>query len=120
MKTEDIARSTYSAYNRRDLDTALKHLDPCVTWDDGVGGILTGTDAVAAHWQEQWRDTAAMIHIDAIEFGDAAAATLCVDVTLAIRDASGAITERSVRNILEFSNEKIVSMRITARGLTAP
>src|SRR4029450_9597683 len=54
MRREDAIRSTYAAYNARDLLRALANLSADVDWDDGEGNMLHGKDAVARHWADQW------------------------------------------------------------------
>ena len=64
MKREDAVRSTYDAYNARDLPRALANLSADVDWDDGEGNMLHGKDAVARHWAEQWRQADAKVEIE--------------------------------------------------------
>ena len=64
MEREDAVRSTYDAYNARDLPRALAHLSADVEWDDGEGNMLHGKDAVARHWADQWRRADAKVEIE--------------------------------------------------------
>ena len=52
LKRDDAVRSTYDAYNARDLPRALANLSADVDWDDGEGNMLHGKDAVARHWAD--------------------------------------------------------------------
>jgi hypothetical protein len=109
MKPEDAVRSTYDAYNARDLTGALANLSPDVDWDDGEGHMLHGKEAIAAHWEEQWRTADARVGIKHLKW---ARAQLCVNVQLDTRRPDGAREQQTLTNTIEFDGELVRAMRI--------
>ena len=52
---EDLIREAYSAFNARDIDTALSTMHPEVQWPKAFeGGYINGHSAVREYWTRQW------------------------------------------------------------------
>lgn len=109
MTPEQSVRLTYEAYNNRDLETALSQLDSKVQWDNGEGAMLQGVAAVADHWQQQWQQAEAKVVIDSMEWDSR---DLILRVTLETKEPTGAASVNEVRNVIRFTEDRIVSMRI--------
>jgi hypothetical protein len=55
--TEEVLRRAYSAYNQRDVESALELMSEDVTWPDvGDGGFVHGHDEVREHWRQQFSE----------------------------------------------------------------
>jgi ketosteroid isomerase-like protein len=109
MKREDAVRSTYKAYNARDLPRALANLSADVEWDDGKGKMLHGKDAVARHWADQWRQADAKVEVEHLAWqGDA----LRLAVRLDVRKPDGSRGQQPLANTISFSGDLIRAMRI--------
>ena len=109
MKREDAVRSTYDAYNARDLPRALANLSADVEWDDGEGNMVHGKDAVARHWADQWRQADAKVEIEQLAWQGE---ELRLAVRLDIRKPDDSRARQSLVNTLSFAGELIRAMRI--------
>ena len=109
MKREDTVRSTYDAYNARDLPRALANLSADVDWDDGEGNMIHGKDAVARHWADQWRLADAKVEIDHLAWQGE---ELRLAVRLDVRKPDGSRAQQPLANTLSFAGKLIRVMRI--------
>jgi ketosteroid isomerase-like protein len=109
MKREDVVRSTYDAYNARDLPRALANLSADVEWDDGEGNMLHGKDAVARHWADQWRQADAKVEIEHLVWQGS---ELRLSVRLDSRAPDGSRGRQRLRNTIAFAGDLILAMRI--------
>ena len=109
MKREDAVRSTYDAYNARDLPRALANLSAEVDWDDGEGNMLHGKEAVARHWADQWRRADAKVGIDRLAWRGA---ELHLAVQLDSRKPDGSRGQQPLANTISFTGNLIRAMRI--------
>ena len=70
---ENLIRSTYSAFNSRDIDTALTAMHSNVEWPKAFeGGYVKGHDAIRDYWTRQWKEinpTVEPVHINEREDG---------------------------------------------------
>jgi len=110
MTEEQRVRTTYDAFNARDERQALAGLHTDVRWDDGEGHMLSGKQAVAEHWREQWQKADAKLQIDSMERDGA---DLIVFATLNFSQLGGARTSRPVRNTIRLRDDLIASMHIS-------
>jgi hypothetical protein len=56
-KIENLITKAYSAFNTRDIDTALSTMHPDVQWPKAFeGGYVSGHDAIREYWTRQWRE----------------------------------------------------------------
>ena len=109
MKREDTVRSTYDAYNARDLPRALANLSADVEWDDGEGNMLHGKDAVARHWAQQWRQADAKVAIEHLAWQGE---ELRLAVRLDIRKPDGSRGRQRLNNTIAFAGDLILAMCI--------
>jgi ketosteroid isomerase-like protein len=110
MEREDAVRSTYDAYNARDLPRALAHLSADVEWDDGAGNMLHGKDAIARHWAGQWRQADAKVEIEQLSWQGG---ELRLAVRLDVRKLDGSRGQQPLANTISFAGGLIRAMRIT-------
>jgi hypothetical protein len=109
MTPEDAVRTTYEAYNARNLPLALANLAPDVNWDDGQGNMIEGKDAVAKHWADQWRQADATVEIEQLAWHGA---ELRLAILLDVRKPNGRRAQQPLKNTISFVGNLIHSMRI--------
>lgn len=53
----DLIRKAYSAFNTRDIDTALSTMHPHVEWPKAFeGGYVSGHHEIKEYWTKQWTE----------------------------------------------------------------
>ena len=105
-------RDLYAAFNARDIEAVLAHLDPGVDWPNGwEGGRLTGHDAVREYWTRQFAAIDGRVEPQQIvEDGD----TATVTVHQTVRDLDGQLQDdRNVTHTYTFRDGRIVRMDVT-------
>ncbi|MBK8391976.1 MAG: nuclear transport factor 2 family protein [Saprospiraceae bacterium] len=54
---EELIKKAYSAFNARDIDSALSTFHPAEEWPKAFeGGYVTGHDEVRKYWTRQWTE----------------------------------------------------------------
>jgi hypothetical protein len=108
----ELLKSAYSAFNARDIDSALAVMQPDVEWANGMeGGYVHGHNEVRSYWTRQW----SMIdpHVDPLQFQLVGDGRILVDVHAVVRDLSGAIiVDQSVQHLYSFSGDLVQKMEI--------
>lgn len=57
MQIHNLIKKAYSAFNSRDIDTALSTFHPDVQWPKAFeGGYVNGHDAIREYWTRQWTE----------------------------------------------------------------
>ena len=85
QQTEDLIHKAYSAFNARDIDTALSTFHPEVQWPKAFeGGYVTGHDEIREYWTRQWTEINPTV--EPIGFRDRADGTLEVAVHQTVKD----------------------------------
>lgn len=85
---QNLIKKAYSAFNSRDIDTALStfHLD--VQWPKAFeGGYVTGHDAIREYWTRQW--TEINPNVEPIGFNERPNETFEVTVHQIVKDLQG-------------------------------
>ncbi|HEU0123968.1 MAG TPA: nuclear transport factor 2 family protein [Bryobacteraceae bacterium] len=55
--TEDLIARAYTAFNERDIDSALALMSDSVSWPKASeGGRVVGKEEIRAYWSRQWRE----------------------------------------------------------------
>jgi ketosteroid isomerase-like protein len=107
-----LLRTTYAAFNARDLDGALANMKPDVVWPNGMeGGTVHGHDGVRAYWTRQW----GMIdpHVEPNTFVLDDSGRVAVGVHQVVRDLSGKVLrDRMVVHAYRIEGGLIQSMDI--------
>ncbi|QQS71976.1 MAG: nuclear transport factor 2 family protein [Flavobacteriales bacterium] len=97
-------RTSYAAFNARDVAVALRVLAPDVEWPDQLAGaILRGPEAVGEYWRRQW----AVLdpHFEMKHFELDANGYKLVTLVQTVRGLNGsAISQGLVRHIYAFEN----------------
>ena len=110
--TEDLLRSIYDSFNRRDIDAVLAKMAPDVDWPNGMeGGRVYGREAVRQYWLRQWSQINPLVEPRSFQSDPTGA--IVVEVHQVIRDlAGGLLAERMVQHVYRIENGLIQSMEI--------
>ena len=112
MKSHDLLKATYAAFNRRDIDAALSAMHPQVEWPNGMeGGTLHDHRAVREYWIRQW----ATINprVEPLGFEDEKTGRVMVKVHQVVNDLKGTMmVDRMVCHDYAFEDGLIKSMEI--------
>jgi len=85
---QDLIKKAYSAFNSRDIDTALSTFHPNVEWPKAFeGGYVSGHDEIRKYWTRQW--TEINPNVEPIGFNERQNGTLEVSVHQIVKDLSG-------------------------------
>jgi ketosteroid isomerase-like protein len=113
MPTErDLLTTAYTAFNARDIDTALTTMHPDVEWPNGwEGGLVTGHQGVRDYWTRQW--AAINPRVDPLEFATDESGRTVVTVHAVVRDLHGNImSDGTVEHVYRIEDGLIRSMEI--------
>jgi hypothetical protein len=110
--TFDLLRSTYAAFNARDLDRALAGMHRDVEWPNGMeGGYVYGCDGIRTYWTRQWGQVNPHVeptHLESDHLG-----RIVVDVHQVVHDRSGQLlTDRMVQHVYTLQDGLIKRMEI--------
>lgn len=86
--SRELLQRAYSAFNARDIETALSCMDPDVEWPNGLeGGYVYGHKAVHDYWVRQWNMIDPLVEPVSIYNGDDG--NIIVEVHTTVRDLEG-------------------------------
>lgn len=112
MSAAPDMHALYDAFNRRDVDFVLEHLDPDVEWPNVMEGrTLHGTDAVRRYWTRQFELIDSKVTPTKIDWSGE---RLVVHVHQHVRDvATGAeLSDGEVVHVYEFHDGKVARMTV--------
>lgn len=113
MKVQEaLLRTSYAAFNARDIAVTLRALGPNVEWPDQLEGVTVhGPEAVADYWKRQWAvmdPHFELKHFEHDEFGH-----MVITLIQTVRGMDGAaISQGLVRHVYEFEKGLVRRMRI--------
>lgn len=72
IQIQKLVEKAYSAFNSRDIDTALSTFHPDVEWPKAFeGGYVNGHDEIRKYWTRQWSEINPKVEpIDLVERQD--------------------------------------------------
>jgi len=110
--TDDLLRSIYDSFNRRDIDAVLSKMAPDVDWPNGMeGGRVHGREAVRQYWLRQWSQINPLVEPQSFHTDPTGA--IVVEVHQVVHDLAGVLlTERMVQHVYRVGNGLIQSMEI--------
>jgi hypothetical protein len=89
-KPEELLRSTYAAFNARDIDAALARMTADVDWPNAwEGGRAHGREAVRDYWTRQWAAIDPLV--EPTGFTHRPDGTIAVAVDQVVRDLDGTL-----------------------------
>jgi len=104
--TQTLIAQAYSAFNRRDIDSALALMSENVSWPKASeGGRVAGKEEIRAYWTRQWKEFDP--HVEPLE----------------VIDREGGITEVKVHQLVKnlggdvLSDSEVWHVYIIANGL---
>jgi hypothetical protein len=85
---EDLIKKAYSAFNSRDIDTALSTMHPDVQWPKAFeGGYVSGHSEIREYWTRQW--TEINPNVQPVGFNERQDGTLEITVHQKVKDLQG-------------------------------
>jgi ketosteroid isomerase-like protein len=102
----------YDYINARDIDAALEHMHPDVSWANGMeGGFALGHEEIRQYWQRQWEYIDP--HLQPIQCDTTEPGQVVVEVHQIIRDLLGNIISiKNVQHVFWFEDGRIRAMRV--------
>jgi hypothetical protein len=93
-KTQTLIDQAYSAFNDRDIDSALALMSENVSWPKASeGGRVVGKEEIRAYWTRQWREFDP--HVEPIEVIDRAGGKTDVKVHQLVKTLGGEVLSES-------------------------
>jgi len=87
---QDLIKKAYSAFNSRDIDTALSTFHLNIEWPKAFeGGYVSGHDEIRKYWTRQW--TEINPNVEPIGFNERQNGTLEVSVHQIVKDLQGSL-----------------------------
>jgi hypothetical protein len=109
---QNLIKKAYSAFNSRDIDTALSTFHPEVQWPKAFeGGYVSGHDDIRKYWTRQW--TEINPHVEPIGFNERQNGTLEVMVHQTVKDLEGKLMfDGTVKHIYSIQDGLLKRMDI--------
>ena len=108
----DLIKKAYSAFNARDIDTALSTFHPDVQWPKAFeGGYVSGHVDIRKYWTRQW--TEINPHVEPIGFNERQNGTVEVTVHQMVKDIQGNLVfDGTVKHIYTIQDNLLRRMDI--------
>ncbi|MEL7360315.1 MAG: nuclear transport factor 2 family protein [Cyanobacteria bacterium J06634_6] len=108
----ELLRTAYTAFNARDIDTALALMTPDVHWPRAFkGGFVRGPEEVRAYWTEQWNEING--HVEPVAFHTEEDGQVLVEVHQVVRDLTGTVlADEHVGHRFAIENGLIQAMEV--------
>ena len=109
---EDLIKKAYSAFNARDIDTALSTMHPDIQWPKAFeGGYVSGHNAIREYWTRQW--TEINPNVRPVGFHERQDGTLEIAVHQIVKDLHGhTIFDGMVKHIYTLQDNLLRRMDI--------
>ena len=87
---ENLIKKAYTAFNSRDIDTALLTMHPDVQWPKAFeGGYVNGHNEITEYWTRQW--TEINPNVEPVGFNEKEDGTLEITVHQIVKNLQGAM-----------------------------
>lgn len=112
MQIHHLIKKAYSAFNSRDIDTALSTFHSNVQWPKAFeGGYVSGHDEIRKYWTRQWNEINP--NVEPIGFNERQNGTLEVTVHQKVKDLQGNIMfDGPVKHIYTIQDDLLRRMDI--------
>jgi len=109
---KDLIKKAYSAFNSRDIDTALSTFHPNIEWPKAFeGGYVSGHSEIREYWTRQW--TEINPHVQPLEFNERQDGTIEITVHQKVKDLQDdTIFDGIVKHIYTLQNGLLRRMDI--------
>jgi hypothetical protein len=107
-----LIAEAYSAFNRRDIDSALALMSENVSWPKASeGGRVVGKEEIRSYWTRQWKQFDP--HVEPIEVIDRGAGKIDVRVHQLVKSLGGdVLSDNEVGHVYTIANGLIERMDI--------
>lgn len=112
IKHKNVIEKAYTAFNERNIDTALSTMEKEVQWSKAwEGGYICGHDEIRAYWTRQWTEINPTVK--PVGFIERENGTLEVQVHQNVKDLQHQLMfDGMVKHIYTFENGLIKTMNI--------
>ena len=108
----ELLQHIYEAFNARDADEVLRHMQPQVDWPNGwEGGRVSGQTAVKDYWLRQWKEISPTVTPRGFE--ELSDGRILVQVHQHVTDPDGTLlADQMVHHIYTFHDNLVQRMDI--------
>jgi hypothetical protein len=108
--TQSLIAQAYSAFNRRDIDSALALMSENVSWPKASeGGRVVGKEAIRSYWTRQWKEFDP--HVEPLEIIDQEGGITNVKVHQLVKNLGGdVLSDSEVWHVYTIANGLIERM----------
>lgn len=108
--TQTLIAQAYSAFNQRDIDSALSLMSENVSWPKASeGGRVVGKEEIRSYWTRQWKQFDP--HVEPIEVIDREGGITDVKVHQLVKSLDGdVLSDSEVWHVYTIANGLIVRM----------
>ncbi|HXP11440.1 MAG TPA: nuclear transport factor 2 family protein [Acidobacteriaceae bacterium] len=108
--TKRLIAQAYSAFNHRDIDSALALMSENVNWPKASeGGRVVGKEAIRSYWTRQWKEFDP--HVEPLEVIDQEGGTTEVKVHQLVKSLGGdVLSDSEVWHVFTVANGLIERM----------
>jgi hypothetical protein len=108
--TGTLIEQAYSAFNRRDIDSALALMTPDVTWPKASeGGNVVGKEDIRAYWTRQWAEFDP--HVEPLTIAETGDGRIRVTVHQLVKSLQGyVLSDSEVIHVFTLTSGLIAAM----------
>ena len=108
--TKTLIEQAYSAFNKRDIDTALALMTQDVNWPKASeGGRVVGKEEIRAYWTRQWGEFDP--HVEPLEITEGDGGKIHVRVHQLVKSLQGdVLSDSEVLHVFTVNNGLIAAM----------
>jgi hypothetical protein len=108
--TGTLIEQAYSAFNRRDIDSALALMTPDVTWPKASeGGNVVGKEEIRAYWTRQWAEFDP--HVEPLTIAETGDGRIRVTVHQLVKSLQGyVLSDSEVIHVFTLTSGLIAAM----------
>jgi hypothetical protein len=110
VNTQTLIAQAYSAFNRRDIDSALALMNENVSWPKASeGGRVIGKEEIRSYWTRQWKEFDP--HVEPLEVIDQEGGLTAVRVHQLVKSIGGELlSDSEVWHVYTIANGLIERM----------
>ena len=118
-KTQTLIAKAYSAFNNRDINSALLLMSEDVSWPKASeGGRVVGKEEIRAYWSRQWAEFDP--HVEPIEVNDSESGRAEVRVHQLVKSLDGdVLSDSEVWHVYMIVNGLIQRMDLKEGNVTS-
>lgn len=108
--TQTVIRQAYTAFNHRDIDSALELMTPDVSWPRASeGGKVIGKEEIRAYWTRQWGEFNP--HVEPLAVSDEGGGKIRVRVHQLVKSLEGdVLSDSEVLHLFTLNGGRIAAM----------